>query len=193
RHVVVDDAERLVGRAHLAAGQAQAFECLRARHLVHEMAVDVDETGAVRLLIHQMVFPDLVVERARHAVMLRNGRGSYGIYRCPLAPRGGEEKGDRWVHCSPTREGASMALRDGRNPWPEPRRSLQADARDGKPRPSGAAWPRQRARQDGRPNRDSASSSAIIGKTTSKADCGATRSTATSALPEPPTGWCGRT
>ena len=76
RHIVVDDAERLVGRAHLAAGQAQAFECLRARHLVHEMAVDVDETGAVRLLIHQMVFPDLVVERARHAVMLRNGRWS---------------------------------------------------------------------------------------------------------------------
>jgi hypothetical protein len=40
------------------------------------MAVDVDETGAVRLLIHQMVFPDLVVERARHAVMLRNRRWS---------------------------------------------------------------------------------------------------------------------
>ena len=42
-HVVVDDGERLVRRAHLAAGQAQALERLRARHLVDEVAVDVEE------------------------------------------------------------------------------------------------------------------------------------------------------
>src|SRR5262249_46005203 len=111
----------------------------------------------------------------------------------PLAPCRREEKGDARVHCSPTCEGASMAVRDGRNPWPEPRRSLQADGRHGKPRPSGAARSRQRARQDGRPDRGSASSSATIGKKTSKADCGATRSTVTSASPEQPTEWCGRT
>ena len=32
---------------------------------MHEMAVDVEQAGAVRLLVHQMVVPDLVVERAR--------------------------------------------------------------------------------------------------------------------------------
>ena len=36
------------GPAHLAAGQAQALEGLRAGHLVHQMAVDVEEAGAVR-------------------------------------------------------------------------------------------------------------------------------------------------
>ena len=74
RHVVVDDAERFVRRAHLAAGEAQPFECLGTRHLVHEMAIDVDEAGAVRLLIHQMVFPDFIVERARHTLDAPKGR-----------------------------------------------------------------------------------------------------------------------
>ena len=49
RHVVVDDGERLLRRAHLAAGDAQALEGLRARHLVHEVAVDIEEAGAVGL------------------------------------------------------------------------------------------------------------------------------------------------
>src|SRR5262249_52231705 len=65
RHVVVDDAESLVRRAHLAAAQAQTLERLRARDLVHEVAVDIDEAGAVRLLVDQMVVPDLVVKGAR--------------------------------------------------------------------------------------------------------------------------------
>src|SRR3954447_11301598 len=81
RYIVVDHAERLFRRSHLAASEAQSLECLRARYLVHEMAIDVDETGAVRLLVHQMVVPDLVVKRTRlsHssnapeiAVVLRN-------------------------------------------------------------------------------------------------------------------------
>ena len=65
RHVVVDDAQRLVRRAHLAAGEAQSLESLRARHLVHEMAVDIDEAGAVRRFVDEMVVPDFIVERAR--------------------------------------------------------------------------------------------------------------------------------
>jgi hypothetical protein len=65
RHVVVDDAERLLGRAHLAAGKAEPLEGLRAGHLVHQVAVDIDQAGAVRLLVHQVVLPDLVVEGAR--------------------------------------------------------------------------------------------------------------------------------
>ena len=49
RHVVVDDGQRLLRRAHLAARHAQAFEGLRAGHLVHEVAVDIEQAGAVRL------------------------------------------------------------------------------------------------------------------------------------------------
>ncbi len=58
--VVVDDGERLVRRAHLAAGQPQALERLRARHLVDEVAVDIDEAELARRL-DDMVVPDLVV------------------------------------------------------------------------------------------------------------------------------------
>ena len=43
RHVVVDDGERLLRRAHLAVRDAQALEGLWARHLVHEVAVDIEE------------------------------------------------------------------------------------------------------------------------------------------------------
>ena len=64
RHVVIDDEQRLVRRVHLAAGQPQAFERLRARHFVDDMAVDIDQAGAVRLLLDQMIVPDFVVERA---------------------------------------------------------------------------------------------------------------------------------
>ena len=53
------------GMAHLAAGHAQALEGLRARHLMDEMAVDIEEAGAVLGLVDQMIVPDLVVERAR--------------------------------------------------------------------------------------------------------------------------------
>ena len=41
--VVVDDGERLFRRAHFASAHAQALEGLRARHLMDEVAVDVDE------------------------------------------------------------------------------------------------------------------------------------------------------
>ncbi|GFO81817.1 MAG: hypothetical protein A49_14440 [Methyloceanibacter sp.] len=64
RHVVVDDGERLLGRAHFAAGHAQTLEGLRARDLVDEMAVDIDEAGSVGSLVDQMFVPDLVVKRA---------------------------------------------------------------------------------------------------------------------------------
>ena len=63
--VVVDDGERLLRRAHLAAGQAQAFERLRARHFVDEVAVDVDERRPVGAGLDDVVVPDLVVHRAR--------------------------------------------------------------------------------------------------------------------------------
>ena len=65
RHVVVDNGERLFRRAHFAPRQAQAFERLRRSHFMHEMTVDIEQAGAVILLMHQMVVPDLVVEGTR--------------------------------------------------------------------------------------------------------------------------------
>ena len=32
---------------------------------MHQMTVDIDETGSVRLFVNQMVVPDFVVERTR--------------------------------------------------------------------------------------------------------------------------------
>src|SRR5262249_47966580 len=68
RNVVIDDRERLFRRAHASARDAQALERLRRGHLVDEMPVDVDQAGAVWLLVDEMIVPDLVVEgtRVRH-------------------------------------------------------------------------------------------------------------------------------
>ena len=60
--VVVDDRERLARRPDLAAGHPQAFEGLRARHLMDEMTVDIEQAGAVGLPVDDVVVPDLVVE-----------------------------------------------------------------------------------------------------------------------------------
>ena len=64
RHVVVDHGQRLARLAHLAAGHAQALEGLRARHLMDEVAVDVEKARPVILLIDDVVVPDLVIEGA---------------------------------------------------------------------------------------------------------------------------------
>ena len=66
RHVVVADGE--VGRQapHLAPGQLEALERLRAGHLVDQVAIDVEQRGAVVLAAHDVLVPDLVVQRARH-------------------------------------------------------------------------------------------------------------------------------
>ena len=77
RHVVVDHRQRLLGRAHLAARHAQAFERLRARHLVNKVAVDVEKARAVVLALDHVIVEDLVVECLSHAVSrLRMGRHS---------------------------------------------------------------------------------------------------------------------
>ena len=52
------------GARTLRPDSAQALERLRARHLVHEVPVDIEQAGAVRLLVDQVVVPDLVVEGA---------------------------------------------------------------------------------------------------------------------------------
>ena len=64
RHVVIDHGKRLFRCADLAPGDAQALEGLWARHLMHQMPVDIEQAGAVRRLVHQMRVPDLIVEGA---------------------------------------------------------------------------------------------------------------------------------
>jgi hypothetical protein len=90
RHVVVDDREGLLRRAHLAARHAQALEGLRARHLMDEVTVDIQKAGAVRLRIDDVVVPDLVVEGARLGHLLRPALEK-GSVRC-LAGAGLRER-----------------------------------------------------------------------------------------------------
>jgi hypothetical protein len=68
---VIDHGQRLLRLAHLAAGEAKALEGLRRRHLVNEMPVDVEQARAIRLRVHHVVVPDLVVEGARLGHLLR--------------------------------------------------------------------------------------------------------------------------
>jgi hypothetical protein len=69
-HVVVGHGDGLVGRAHRAARHAEALEGLRAGDLVHEVAVDIEQAGAVLGLMHEVGVPELVVER-----LAGHGRG----------------------------------------------------------------------------------------------------------------------
>ena len=63
RDIVIDHGQRLVRRAHLTPGEAQTFEGLRARHFVHEVTVDIENAGAIRLAGHDVVIENLVVKR----------------------------------------------------------------------------------------------------------------------------------
>ena len=65
RDIVIDHGQRLLRRTHLAVHGAQAFERLRAGHFMHQVPVDIEQAGAVILLIDHVVVPDLVVECAR--------------------------------------------------------------------------------------------------------------------------------
>lgn len=65
-HVVV--AHRQVGRQapHLATGDVQPLEGLRAGDFVHQVAVDVEGGGAIFFGVDDVLVPDLVVEGASH-------------------------------------------------------------------------------------------------------------------------------
>jgi hypothetical protein len=45
-----------------SARQPQALEGLRRGHLVDQLAVDIDQGGAVIIHTHQMLVPELVIE-----------------------------------------------------------------------------------------------------------------------------------
>ena len=53
----------LSGACTLRPAMRRPFESLRAGHLVHEVAIDVEQTGAVLGRMGQMGIPDLVVKR----------------------------------------------------------------------------------------------------------------------------------
>ena len=60
RDVVVGDGKGAVRRANGPPGIAQAFEGLRAGHLVNKVPVDVNQAGTVILAMHNMRIPDSV-------------------------------------------------------------------------------------------------------------------------------------
>ena len=47
----------------LAAGELEPFVSLRAGHFMHQVAVDVNQRGAIGVLTDEMAFPQLVIER----------------------------------------------------------------------------------------------------------------------------------
>lgn len=62
---MINHSQRRVRPAHPSSGQPQAFEGLRAGDFVHEMPVDIQNGSIVVLLLYNMIFPNLVVQRAR--------------------------------------------------------------------------------------------------------------------------------
>mmetsp|Transcript_28905 Transcript_28905/g.51672 ORF Transcript_28905/g.51672 Transcript_28905/m.51672 type:complete len:597 (-) Transcript_28905:259-2049(-) len=60
-HVVIGDGEGAVGAAHGTPRGAQPLERLRAGHLVHQVAIDVQQRRAVLLHVHHMLLKDFVV------------------------------------------------------------------------------------------------------------------------------------
>ncbi len=65
-HIVIGHGQRHFGAAHFAARHAQTFKRLRARHLMHKVAVDIKHAGLARHLIDQMRIPDFVVQSLAH-------------------------------------------------------------------------------------------------------------------------------
>ena len=62
RHVVIGGDKGVVGTANLAAGVPQALEGLGRGDFVHQVAVNVDDTGTAILFVNDVVFEDFVVQ-----------------------------------------------------------------------------------------------------------------------------------
>ena len=61
---MIGHGEREIGAADLAAGGGETVEGLRAGHFMDEVAVDIEQRGAVVALLDDMRVEDLLVERA---------------------------------------------------------------------------------------------------------------------------------
>ena len=55
--------DRQIRPAQPASGQTQTLECLRARDLMDEVAIDVEQAGAVRRLFHHVIVENFIVKR----------------------------------------------------------------------------------------------------------------------------------
>jgi len=69
RRIVIGGRNDGIHAPRLAAGELEPLVRLRARHLVHEMAVDVEQHRAVLALVRDVAVPQFVVERARRHIM----------------------------------------------------------------------------------------------------------------------------
>lgn len=63
--IVIGSHESAVGSAHFATCILQALESLRRGDFVDEMSVDVEQDGAIILLVDNMAFEDFVVPSSR--------------------------------------------------------------------------------------------------------------------------------
>ena len=87
-HVVVRHRDGLFRRTHGAAGHPEALEGLGARHLMDEVAIDIEQAGAVVLGIDDVGIPDLVIERL-------GGHRSSPVVRNPVGEREGPRSKSR--------------------------------------------------------------------------------------------------
>src|SRR6185369_11608039 len=60
-----------IGATHLEAALAQALEGLGRRYLVHQMKVDVEQSGRTGALVNYVVIPEFFDDRAWHKFSLR--------------------------------------------------------------------------------------------------------------------------
>ena len=66
RHVVVRCRQVGIDPPRSSPGELESVERLRRRDFVQQMAIDVDQPGAVVAFGHQMIAPDLVVQGLSH-------------------------------------------------------------------------------------------------------------------------------
>ena len=106
RHRILDAALPTVGRRIVIGGrhnrrnapgrtpgQLEAFEGLRTRHFMNQMAVDVNQRRAIGLFVNDMAVPKFLVQIFRHRSITRkakyrypalHGRTGHGLSHAPL-------------------------------------------------------------------------------------------------------------
>ena len=65
RNVVIRRGKDRIHTPRLATSKAQTIECLRRRHFMDDMAIDIDKRGAIVALLHEVGIPKFVVKRFR--------------------------------------------------------------------------------------------------------------------------------
>ena len=59
---MVGDGQRCFGVTNFSPRHPQAFKCLRAGDFMHQMAVDIEQAGAIRRLMHEVAVEDFIEE-----------------------------------------------------------------------------------------------------------------------------------